>query len=393
MTGFKGWLQDRASNIDFVTLLIAVVVVVSLLEWQMNPPHRIIAVLCSLAHIFAVLLMRFRPIEGGGIVVFIYCCFSLLPLNEGVSQYWGVWVALGFLGYHRFWKNGLAMMMAAVLARMLQYCIFQVADDSLIIAMMMSCSFVFAWCIGGLMHRRIDMERDVYVLREERRRYQKERQVETRIHDAVSGELAYAILLSQDKTLPASETVRKMREALEKAAGSLYQVMDCLDAQEDMEPLHGITNVMKIGDLRSILDSGKERLQSLGREGTISIAGDSTGIPERYIRFLCDLVRELLTNIMRHTSVDDVYFLGLIFDRDNIRVVQTNTCTDNPRTLSHGYGMKNLDDMIHLFRGEMHISKEDGSWVYNAVIPVLFSDEDVCTATEGQAGRKNLEWR
>ncbi|NEG96672.1 hypothetical protein GFD17_07895 [Bifidobacterium sp. SMB2] len=376
MNDFKEWLQDRASNIDFITLLIAVVIVVSLLEWQMNPPHCVIAVVCSLAHIFAVSLMRFWPIESGEIVVFIYCCFSLLPLNEGVSQYWGVWVALGFLGYHRFWKNGLVMMMVAVSARMLQYYVFQAADDSSSIAMMMSCSFIFAWCIGGMFRREVAINCELQALHQERLQYQREKRVAAEIHDAVSGQLSYAILLSQRMDKTPQTIISGMKDASVKAMNSLYQIIDYLndESERDLSESDSLkeSHQRPSDRLGTMLREEEHRLASIGFAGRIAVQGDPARISTEGEECLSGLLRELFANIMRHGEPSEPYYLSIVFSLHEITVVQSNTIRKEQSAIpaSRGHGLVSLKQRIANRGGVVRQVLEDGSWTLYASIPL-----------------------
>ena len=365
----------RLAEINGAAVMTIVALILTLSEWMANMPQSMVAWVLSAGHVVALTLIPVFPVPAGSLVIFIFCCGSLIPYQTGVSQYWGVWVTLGVLGYYRFRKNGLLMTLAATVVCWLSLALFHLENASVYGSAMMSCSFAFAWCIGGMFHREVAVNRELEALNQERLRYQREKRVAAEIHDAVSGQLSYAILLSQRTDKTPQAVIAGMRDASVKAMNSLYQIIDYLNGESEQNragnDFSKESGQKPYDRLETMIRREERRLASIGFAGRVAIRGEANYISTEGEKCLSGLLRELFANIMRHGEPNRPYYLSIVFSLHEITVVQSNTPRKGGSAIpaSRGYGLASVKQRISNRGGTVRRVLEDGSWTLYASIP------------------------
>lgn len=109
-----------------------------------------------------------------------------------------------------------------------------------------------------------------------------------------------------------------------------------------------------------------EEAQSVGHPTRLSIVGDASELSPDVVRELHRIVREAVTNSLRHASVPDLS-VSITIDAEAATVMSSNPA--ETRSVSPGRGLESIRERVELFGGTVRWRVGEGTWSLEAVLP------------------------
>ncbi|MCH9276620.1 hypothetical protein JS533_010125 [Bifidobacterium amazonense] len=394
-------------------------------EMAIYPAQLLATTVLSVVHVACVLAMPWkpRPMAMAVAVTFMACC--LLPDTGGSSLLFGTFLAVAVLGlYAKSWTGWLWPIVICVV-RWTKFVADGIGVDGYATLLMV---FVGLYAVGRTLSWRDAAgraERDRLRYEQARQRLESMRRDQlaaSRIHDAVTNNLAYmAMRLDYERSRETDTERIAMLDDLHRRAidtlGEVRTVIDMLDGDDtgdgnvadgnggrnfdrnsDENAANTDVNIgdNAAGDTVNTVDSARpdsfaERIRNEMTRGDqylarLGFSGDSTLVD---VRLLIDdplpdgraerldevvaLLRELYTNIAVHGDRAGTYKVVVRRNVDTLIVDQVNdiaTHSPLPDKPHSGKGLSLHRDRFATLGGTIHTSAEDGTWILHATMPL-----------------------
>ncbi|PLS26433.1 hypothetical protein [Bifidobacterium parmae] len=374
----------------------------TVLEMVEYPARLAATTVLTLIHILCVLALPLRPLPMSVAVAVTYVACALLPDMGGASLFYGMWVALAAVGRYgrsRWWwlmPPSIAAVRWMVSARA------GVPFGDYVILLV---SFFVVYAFGRAMSWRavaVQAERDRLRYERERDRLEamrRDARAASRIHDAVTNDLAYmAMRLDYERSCATDdEHVELFDDLYRRTIGTLGEVrtvIGMLDGKDGggtgIGDDDGRTGQCDDGDsvaatfparVRDVLDRNDRLLARLGFTGDSTMIDDlsedeptgADGAARERETALIGLLRELYTNIAVHGGPAGAYRVvvrrslhgELSADQVN-DIAKHPLLADKPRS---GKGLALHRMRFDVLGGSIVTSAEDGAWILHAVLP------------------------
>lgn len=109
-----------------------------------------------------------------------------------------------------------------------------------------------------------------------------------------------------------------------------------------------------------------EEAQSVGHPTRLSIVGDVSELSPDVVHELHRIVREAVTNSLRHASAPGLS-VSITIDEEAATVMSSNPTAT--RSVSPGLGLKGVKERVELFGGTVRWTVSEGTWSLEAVLP------------------------
>lgn len=148
--------------------------------------------------------------------------------------------------------------------------------------------------------------------------------------------------------------------------------------EDDGSPRRTLRDIERLAD----------EARSVGHPTQLSITGDAEALPPRLVHELHRIVREVLTNSLRHASAPGMS-IDIAIDDGTVILETRNDCrTPNAATTGVGgsrgtsptdgntsptdgsRGLEGISERVALFGGSVSWGAESGEWKLNAVLPI-----------------------
>lgn len=242
--------------------------------------------------------------------------------------------------------------------------------------------FIGAWLVGRFARKQQQLQQVMRIRQQleianmRLRQQQRNHWLARDIHDSVTNELSYIILLSTLDDAPLTVEKqhligRKAKETLNK----VHEIIGILDCNGDASL--GITESSPQSFRERMTGYCKkqdEDLRQAGYQGTSTVIGEGelNGVAKSVV---WHLLTELYANIVRHcTPHVDTYSLVVRFTERDISVLQTNTCDKGVRYVNgirSGKGLNLQQAAVQSLEGQMTMTYEDGTWLVSVRIPIV----------------------
>ena len=117
-----------------------------------------------------------------------------------------------------------------------------------------------------------------------------------------------------------------------------------------------------IQDIERLADEA----QSVGHPTRLSIVGDTTELSPDVVHELHRIVREAVTNSLRHASAPGLS-VSITVDEEAVTMISSNPSTKG--RVRSGRGLDGIRERVELFGGTMRWTAEEGTWSLEAVLP------------------------
>lgn len=358
----------------------------------------------SVLYLILVIGIAFVPMQASiALVIYAVIIFVCPQVIQGPTTFWGVWLALGVLGYMCKPAVSIPVCVITALSTTVQDLIKTHALSSSDITF--ACSFLLAGFIGIILRRNHEVNQLRASLEQEkiiRMRQQQDLQLLKKLHDDVGGTLTYALMLcrngqgngsavqlhttlnsvEQELTQGLSdlrsnvlaplsadvETLTQSAEQSETNAGA-RSASERRDAereqsqslQEQQEPAYIAPTAR---DLAKLIAMQRQRLAAVGFDGVITSQGSPS---ERQISIAMQVLTEICNNILKHGTA--VYQVTLQFDESGaMRVSSTNQALPEQGS-SDGHGMELLRSVVQGYGGTVESELDLDEWSVSIDIP------------------------
>ncbi|KFI97438.1 putative two-component sensor kinase [Bifidobacterium stellenboschense] len=381
-----------------VVLLSAGLTVLEMVEY----PARLVATTTlTVMHILCLLALPFRPLPLSVAVAVTYVACAFLPDMGGASLFYGMWVALAAIGrYGRSrWWGLLPPSIAAVRWMVAARAGIPFGDYVILLV-----SFFVVYAFGRAMSWRavaVQAERDRLRYERERDRLEamrRDARAASRIHDAVTNDLAYmAMRLDYERSRATDDEHTELFDELYRhtigTLGEVRTVIDMLDGDDGdgtgVEDDDGRAGQCNDSDsaaatfparVRDVLGRNDRLLARLGFTGDSTMiddlpedeSTDADDATRERETALIGLLRELYTNIAVHGDPAGAYRVVVRRNDDGLSADQVNDIArhpllpDKPRS---GKGLALHRARFDALGGSIVTSAEDGTWILHAVLP------------------------
>ncbi|MBW3078737.1 hypothetical protein KIH76_05825 [Bifidobacterium sp. 81T8] len=411
-----------------VVLLSAGLTVLEMFEY---PAQLVATTVLTVIHILCLLVLPFFPLPMSVAVAVTYVGCAFLPDMSGASLFYGMWVALaaaGRYGRSRWWRL-LPPLIAAVRWMVSARAGIPFGDYVILLV-----SFFVAYAFGRAMSwRAVAIQAEQDRLRYEREREQveamrRDARAASRIHDAVTSELAYmAMRLDYERSRSTNDEQHTAlfddlyRRTID-TLGEVRTVIDMLDGDgedtdtgshhdrigddhgdgdayrrdgtDDGNTGHSGDDDIEIGNstaassscvtfperIHDVLDHGDRYLSRLGFAGDSTLIDnpttdkptDTADVTHERESAVIDLLRELYTNIAVHGDPSGEYRVVVRRNRDGLSVDQVNDIATRsllPDKPHSGKGLALHRTWFATLGGSISTSAEDGTWILHAALP------------------------
>ncbi|KFI51811.1 hypothetical protein [Bifidobacterium biavatii] len=410
-----------------VVLLSAGLTVLEMFEY---PAQLVATTVLTVVHVLCLLVLPFYPLPMSVAVAVTYVACAFLPDMSGASLFYGIWVALAAVGRYgrsRWWWL-MPPLIAAVRWMVAARAGIPFGDYATLLL-----SFFVVYMFGRAMSWRataIQAERDRLRYERERERVdamRRDARAASRIHDAVTSDLAYMAMrldYERSRSTDDDEQHAALLDDLYRRTidtlGEVRTVINMLDGNDDdidtgkghdsigkgssgVSPRSNIDDgdAERTGDddteigssaatssscitfpdrVRDVLGHGDRYLAQLG------FTGDSTmidNLPEHKLTdtddvtreresAVIDLLRELYTNIAVHGDPSGEYRVVVRRNSDGLSVDQVNDIAEHsllPNKPHSGKGLALHRTRFAALGGSISTSAEDSTWILHATLP------------------------
>lgn len=211
------------------------------------------------------------------------------------------------------------------------------------------------------------------------------------VHDSIGHALTVTTMqaavakraLQTDPTI-AEAAVDEIARTGREAVAELDYVLTLLRTEADPEADDDAVNSAETAQLprRTIEDFEilAEEARSVGHPTQLRISGGMGSLPSAVAHELHRIVREALTNSLRHASVPGAS-VSISVDAGFVTLTVSNACVVNTSgarsNAGTGRGLQGIKERVELFGGEVRWTADAGLWTLEAVLPT-----DSCTATD-----------
>lgn len=400
------WVFRPRSIMAFIAV---VAVGLTVLEMVVYPAHLPVTTVLSVVHVVCVLAMPWkpRPMAMAVVSTFMVCC--LLPDMGGSSLLFGTFLAVAVLGlYTKSWAGWLWPICICVV-RWMKFVADGIGVDEYATLLMV---FVGLYAVGRALSWRDAAgraERDRLRYEQARQRLEsmkRDQLAASRIHDAVTNNLAYmAMRLDYERSCETDAERIAMLDDLHQRAintlGEVRTVINMLDGDDagsgngaDGNAVSTDDNVdgdVACGDFRygsfterihDEMKRGDQYLVQLGFVGDSTLAdacslnGDALlqGRAEKErLDAAVALLRELYTNIAVHGDCSGTYKVVVRCNIDTLVIDQVNDIATRsllPDKPHSGKGLTLHRNRFASLGGAIHTCAEDGTWILHALMPL-----------------------
>ncbi|RSX53724.1 histidine kinase [Bifidobacterium goeldii] len=405
-----------------VVLLSAGLTVLEMVEY---PAQLVATTVLTVVHILCLLVLPFFPLPMSVAVAVTYVACAFLPDMSGASLFYGMWVALAAVG--RYGRSRWWWLMPPLIAAV-RWMVSARAGIPFGDYVILLVSFFVVYAFGRAMSwRAVAVQAEQDRLRYERERdrleaMRRDARAASRIHDAVTNNLAYMAMRLDYERL--RSTHNEQRTALfddlyRRTIDTLSEVrtvIDMLDGDDDSTDTgshHGDGDAYRrdhTGDgstghsgdddiiaiknptatfstctafperIRDVLDHGDRYLSQLGFAGDSTLidnpptdkSTDANDVTRDRESAVIDLLRELYTNIAVHGDPSGEYRVVVRRNRDGLSVDQVNDIAERsllPDKPHSGKGLPLHRTRFAALDGSISTSAEDGTWILHATLP------------------------
>lgn len=203
------------------------------------------------------------------------------------------------------------------------------------------------------------------------------------VHDSIGHALTVTTMqaavakraLQTDPTL-AEAAVDEIARTGREAVAELDHVLALLRTEADLEAGDGTVISAETAQppRRTIEDFEvlAEEARSVGHPTQLRISGDMGSLSSAVAHELHRIVREALTNSLRHAS-DPGASVSISVDARFVTLTVSNACVVNTSgarsNAGAGRGLQGIRERVELFGGEVRWTADGGSWTLEAVLP------------------------
>jgi hypothetical protein len=232
---------------------------------------------------------------------------------------------------------------------------------------------------------------EINAQRERMMHLQRDTLLASRLHDGLTNDLSYLMLLATDEadnadTPQQRATWHKVIVRTDEAFTKAHDIIDLLNSSSETvgdsladkwmtgQTSEIITTEVFAEQLHAVTEQGKADIKELGYLGltTVSVTGHN-GIPQPVADETVNLINELFANIRRHCDTEEDYSLEVNLDNTAITVTQMNSLN---RTQHHtvigrsGRGLRMHHKSIKALGGGLTTASDGDVWMIRAIIPL-----------------------
>lgn len=339
------------------------------------------ALLAALVQIALLIFAYWRPRIALPIFLIATVAVDALSVDFRVYSLYGVIFAAGLLAFET--SNVVAV--ALVIALTAVQCL-----DTLIpgydLQLRNVPSFAFIYMLSVLAgrglrwrERRFEKERQAAAVQAQAERMQRNVEIADRIHDAVTGDLALAAAMTQQEMSQPDcanrELLAQVNDRIQSALANVHKVIDQLDSTDDGNGAVTVAQQQLVDGMRHAIHDGDERMASAGFQGggTISVIGHPNDMPERALRIVQGLLREIYANLAKHAAPESPYELFVLLRETSVEITQVNRAGNDEETpvlAEGGHGLAFYRESIRKLGGTLAAEMLDGDWNMYARIPI-----------------------
>lgn len=367
------------------------VALITLWETWFMPPVGPLATTITALHFLALLSIPRFPVSGGIATVLVGTACSLFNLQSGPTQVWGIMLALGLL-WDRSRPVVAAMAWLITIAAQTVQTMYSPSDELTLPLLATFIGWFTVPCIvGGFLRQRRTIAQTQTAERNMRERLRTAEQdiaTAARIHDSISGELAYVLRTAQRQqrlTHDASALAawKDAEEHLVLARQGLDDVISQLTSSSgDDVDRHGRDSIRVPSEQRlaDILRRWDDRLHAQGIDGGCKISGscgNATDTPTTDIRstVIADMLEELCVNIEKHLPARTGHYeLSVLCSPTAVEI--TELCTwetpkrSDVRSARSG-GLQLHRRTIERIGGNLRIDEQPNQWGCYLTVPLV----------------------
>lgn len=367
--------------------LVAVCLLLAVIEWLVaDRPSTVLDLLLSVFYIVVLLALVPFPTCAAIVLCLLSGVLDLLPVViNGVSSYWGTWVAIAVLA--GLGRPVLLLCCVAFTCLGAVWSGVHQPDMTVPGVFFLTSTYVIAALSGFAVMKwretvqlRHDKEIADRQLSYDRSRLNMVRE----IHDSVAGSLSYAVLrmrmMQQDYHSDAKvsgdldEIERVMRQALEELRrfirGSQTQLMLKEPGDRGHVEEEAAADV-SMSIVQNALRDIKQHLQSLHFHGDVRL--DCQSADTIVNAQVISIAQELSRNIAKYGDSQSSYALLVSVCGDGEVTLFSSNCCAAPTTqdssMSSGLGLEDMQAMVTECGGEIDIANEDNEWTVYISLP------------------------
>lgn len=349
-----------------------------ILAWIIEPPSGWMGNVLSAVYVAAIFALPFAKRYAAWAIVVVCCIDEISPAIEGPNEGMGLMLSMLLLGYaSHHWSDALAGASIVVSAG---YDIYRFPEDTGYAfpqgAVGIALSYGIPYCCGIILWQRRSL-RKAQKDRERLEAYQRDIAVASRIHEAVSGNLARIMLESQHLSDEGDEKTRRgvaeIGHDAEQALRDVHAVIDYLD--DDGTHTRKLPQASYMETLESVVHAGDRRLHAQGIQGESVIQGMCMAAVDDRCMLSLEVLRETYTNIEKHARHEgDGYRLTVVVTGSRFMLSQTNSLPQEVGWMEQpqsGRGLELLAKRIRNYGGEMRWSKDEDIWSLFCELPLM----------------------
>lgn len=228
------------------------------------------------------------------------------------------------------------------------------------------------------------------------------------VHDSIGHALTVTTMqaavakraLQRDPTIAEAavdEIARTGREAVAELDHVLALLRTEADLEADDDAVIGAETAQQPRRTREDIEVLAEEARSVGHSTQLRISGDIGSLPAAVAHELHRIVREALTNSLRHASEPGAS-VSISVDARVVTLTVINACAVNTggarSNAGAGRGLQGIKERVELFGGDVRWTADGGSWTLEAVLPTARGTAaHTGTATTGGTVRVTNEER
>lgn len=382
-----------------VVLLSAGLTVLEMFEY---PAQLVATTVLTVVHILCLLVLPFYPLPMSVAIAVTYVACAFLPDMSGASLFYGMWVALAAVG--RYGRSRWWWLMPPLIAAT-RWMVAARAGIPFGDYVILLVSFFVVYAFGCAMSWRataVQAEQDRLRYERERDRVEamrRDARAASRIHDAVTSDLAYmAMRLDYERSRATNNEQHAalfddLYQRTIDTLGEVRTVINMLDGNgdgdttrtgDDIEAGSSTAASLSCASfpecVRDVLEHGDRYLAQLGFTGDSTMIDnlpeceptDADSVIRERESAVIDLLRELYTNIAVHGEPSGEYRVVVRRDSDGLAVDQVNDIATQsllPDKPHSGKGLPLHRARFATLGGSINTSAEDGTWILHATLP------------------------
>lgn len=200
---------------------------------------------------------------------------------------------------------------------------------------------------------------------QQKEQYQK-KLISRKLHDQMTSDLTYLILkIADEKTMQGvlkDDILSHLSNVLNNLHSIITLINSDINIKEECEENSSII-------ISSLLDLKDRELSSVGFEGHAEVKGI---IPDKFVftNEVVSIINELYANILRHgDKTYRKYIFRLIYDCEELRIVQINTADRSSIGGVSGTGLYSIKEIVKTIGGKLNIISDKDNWIIQIRIP------------------------